>query len=103
MPGLRFSIAYWPVPSVTPVRTFSINAGLAASTVTPGSTAPETSLTTPLMVACAEATTGSQQTNPNAAATLPILSTALLHVVVFQSFDSWVYRSRPLAPDVDGP
>jgi hypothetical protein len=29
------------------VRTFSINVGLAASTVTPGSTAPEASRTTP--------------------------------------------------------
>ena len=37
------------------VRTLSISAGLAASTVTPGSTAPEPSLTTPaipLAVAC---------------------------------------------------
>src|SRR5688500_7930137 len=39
-----------PLPSVTAVRTFSISAGLAASTVTPGSTAPDVSLTTPAMV-----------------------------------------------------
>ena len=38
---------YWPVPSVTTERTRSINAGLAASTVTPGSTAPELSLAVP--------------------------------------------------------
>src|SRR5579864_4287692 len=38
---------YWPSPSVTTVRTFSIRAGLAASTLTPGSTAPDVSLTTP--------------------------------------------------------
>ena len=31
---------YRPLPSVVAVRTFSISAGLAASTVTPGSTAP---------------------------------------------------------------
>ena len=30
----------WPCPSVTAMRTFSISAGLAASTVTPGRTAP---------------------------------------------------------------
>src|SRR5213594_3398133 len=69
-------MTYTPWPSVTAVRTFSISAGLAASTVTPGSTAPDASLTTPLMVACANATTGSNKTNPNAAPTLPILSTA---------------------------
>src|SRR5262245_28053623 len=43
------------------VRTFSIRAGLDASTVTPGSTAPEVSFTTPAMlpaVACAAANVG---------------------------------------------
>ena len=35
------------------MRTFSISAGLAASTVTPGSTAPEASRTTPAIEACA--------------------------------------------------
>src|SRR5688572_19816920 len=44
---------YCPAPSVTTVRTFSINAGLAASTVTPGSTAPDESLTTPAIDAWA--------------------------------------------------
>ena len=38
---------YWPVPSLMEVRTFSIRAGLAASIVAPGSTAPDASLTTP--------------------------------------------------------
>jgi hypothetical protein len=46
-------VLYWPVPSVTTDRTFSIKAGLAASTVTPGRTAPEVSLTRPAMDACA--------------------------------------------------
>jgi hypothetical protein len=32
------------------VRTFSISAGLAASTVTPGKTPPDVSLTTPAML-----------------------------------------------------
>ena len=44
---------YWPEPSVTAVRTFSMSAGLAASTVTPGSTAPDVSFTTPVIDAWA--------------------------------------------------
>src|SRR5689334_23420874 len=55
VPGLRSSIRYRPAPSVTVVRTFSINAGLAASTVTPGSTAPDESFTAPASTACAQA------------------------------------------------
>src|SRR5262245_41316588 len=41
-----------PPSSVTAVRTFSINTGLDASTVTPGKTAPDVSLTTPVMDDC---------------------------------------------------
>ena len=52
-PGRRSMMRYWPAPSVTTVRTFSMSAGLAASTVTPGNTAPDVSLTTPAMDACA--------------------------------------------------
>src|SRR4029453_3407374 len=57
---------YWPLPSVTPVRVFSINAGLEASTVAPGRTAPELSFTTPVIVprACPELGAG-RMTNPN--------------------------------------
>jgi hypothetical protein len=44
---------YWPVPSVALIRTFSISTGLAASTVTPGRTAPEVSLTVPARMDCA--------------------------------------------------
>ena len=47
--------------SLTTERTFSIRTGLAASTVTPGSTAPDVSLTTPVMAACANAAAGSKQ------------------------------------------
>src|SRR5262245_8392413 len=47
MPGFRSTIRYWPVPSVTTVRDFSMSTGLDASTVTPGMTAPEASLTMP--------------------------------------------------------
>src|SRR5439155_26100170 len=53
VPGRKSMMRYCPVPSVTPERTFSINAGLDASTVTPGNTAPEVSLTVPVMLACA--------------------------------------------------
>ena len=49
-PGRRSTILYTPSPSVTAVRTFSIRAVLDASTVTPGSTAPVVSFTTPPMV-----------------------------------------------------
>ena len=41
VPGRRSTTRYWPEPSVVTDRTFSISAGLAASTVTPGSTAPD--------------------------------------------------------------
>ncbi len=51
-----------PWLSLTVVRTFSISAGLAASTVAPGRTAPDSSLTTPVMLplcrACAPAADG---------------------------------------------
>src|SRR3954469_8844618 len=55
-------ILYSPLASVTVVRLFSIRAGLDASTVTPGSTAPEESLAVPamapLLVPCALDTAG---------------------------------------------
>src|SRR6476620_2097772 len=53
---------YWPVPSVTDVLVFSINAGLDASMVTPGSTAPEASFTLPASDDCACAAAGSSRT-----------------------------------------
>src|SRR6266545_345909 len=65
VPGRRVSIRYWPVPSVTTDRTFSISTGLAASTVTPGSTAPEPSLTTPVMDAWAYAAEGRRANDAN--------------------------------------
>src|ERR671923_211944 len=49
-----------PVASVTATRTFSMSAGLDASTVTPGRTAPDVSRTVPVMVACANANAGAQ-------------------------------------------
>jgi len=47
VPGRSATMLYWPCESDTTVRTFSISAGLDASTVTPGRTAPEVSFTTP--------------------------------------------------------
>src|SRR5438132_14310140 len=58
VPGRRSTIRYWPVASLTTERTFSISAGLAASTVTPGNTPPDASLTTPVIAACAYAADG---------------------------------------------
>src|SRR5688572_22189179 len=61
-PGRRSTILYSPLASVTTTRTFSIRAGLAASTVTPGNTAPVVSLATPAMLPvvedCAQAAAG---------------------------------------------
>src|SRR5262245_12694982 len=58
MPGRRSTTRYCPVASVVTVRTFSIRTGLATSTVTPGSTAPDVSLTRPVTAPCARAAAG---------------------------------------------
>ena len=62
VPADRLSRRNWPDPSVTALRTFSISAGLVASTVTPGSTAPEASRTTPAMD-CADTIAGMSATS----------------------------------------
>src|SRR4029434_5440084 len=49
---------YWPDPSVTPLRAFSISAELLASTVTPGNTPPDGSRTIPASVVWAWANVG---------------------------------------------
>src|SRR5579864_2627546 len=59
VPGRRFSIRYTPLASVLAERTPSISAGLLASTVTPGSTPPVASFTTPANALCAPAVAGS--------------------------------------------
>src|SRR5712691_1331587 len=51
---------YCPVSSVTPVRTLVMSAGLDASMVTPGSTAPEVSRTVPARL-CAVAKLGTAE------------------------------------------
>src|SRR6478672_11067555 len=72
-PGRRSTILYWPCVSVVTVRTCSMSAGLDASTVTPGITAPLGSLTTPAIpLVCANAMSGAaaptarSKTNPDA-------------------------------------
>jgi len=52
-----------PRSSVTVVRTFSMSTGLEASTVTPGSVAPDASLAEPAMDACANAAAGRRVAN----------------------------------------
>jgi hypothetical protein len=49
-PGRRSTILNTPIASVVAVRVPWMRAGLAASTVTPASTAPESSLTTPAIL-----------------------------------------------------
>src|SRR5207237_2178133 len=66
-PGRRSTTLYTPCASVTADRTPSMSTGLAASTVTPGSTPPEQSRTTPRMLLCADAATGSSRNIDNAA------------------------------------
>src|SRR5262245_48630090 len=54
------TIEYRPSPLVTTVRDFSMSSGLDASTVTPGSTAPEASRTAPAIVLCARTVAGAR-------------------------------------------
>ena len=44
-PGRRSTILNWPLASLITLRDFSMSAGLDASTVTPGNTAPVSSFT----------------------------------------------------------
>src|SRR5687767_12667677 len=70
VPGRRSTTLNWPEPSVTTDRTFSISAGLEASTVTPGRIAPDASFTTPAMDACAYAAAG-MSTRHTSASSIP--------------------------------
>src|SRR5688572_17540449 len=54
-----------PLPSVTTDLTFSMSTGLAASTVTPGIAAPDTSRTVPVMMLCAYAVDDISVANTN--------------------------------------
>jgi hypothetical protein len=78
VPGRRSTMRYWPLASVTDERTFSMSALLAASTVTPGRTAPDVSLTTPAIDDWANAAAGSRRiparTNASLRMTPPLLT-----------------------------
>src|SRR5262249_60646979 len=67
VPGRKSTMVYRPSPSVTTLRALSINTGLDASTVTPGSTAPLVSLMTPEKALCASAATGGKSKQAMAA------------------------------------
>jgi hypothetical protein len=81
VPGCKLSIRYWPVESVVAERAFSISAGLDASTVTPGSTAPDASLTVPARVTCAHTALGT------IAATTSSISVRIVLRIDSSSFD----------------
>src|SRR5881628_1816177 len=73
-------------------RTFSMRAGLAASTVTPGSTAPEASRTTPaiapLVAVCADAAAGANATHASTATIAPtVVARIAFHVLMFGLLD----------------
>jgi hypothetical protein len=65
---------------VTAVRTFSMSTGLLASTVTPGSTAPDVSVTAPAIVACAQSTVGAKTANATIAVTRTLVR--ITHLVM---------------------
>src|SRR5436190_11965774 len=70
MPVRKSMILYCPCASVVTLRTFSIRAGLDASTVTPGSTAPDVSFTTPAIPLCASEAAGTSARNASTRATV---------------------------------
>src|SRR3954447_1707004 len=75
-----------------------MSAGLDASTVTPGSTAPEVSLTTPAMaLVCASAAVGS--TASSTAAKVSRANMRMLNLLL-KSCRSYKRRSSPIAPAV---
>ena len=77
VPGRRSTIRYWPVLSVITERTFSMRVGLDASTVTPGNTAPDESLITPVIDAWANAATGA---DTNQTASINVLGVRTQHL-----------------------
>src|SRR6185295_14784279 len=97
---------YCPLSSLTTVRTRSMSASLDASTVTPGSTAPDESFTTPAIADCARAAVGSSNIQVNTSnvfakkrgsglrvcmAALPAATTGMLADVVFDQYSpAWM-------------
>src|SRR4051812_1295001 len=100
VPGRRSMMRYWPEPSVTADLVFSISAGLDASTVTPGRTAPDASLTVPVRAACAKARVGS---NTIAAATASRFTTPYIKSTPRSRKDQCTQRPRPSGTEDTGP
>src|SRR4029450_4838292 len=86
MPGRRSMIRYCPEPSVTAVRDLSISAGLEASTVTPGNTAPDASRTVPVREACANTVAGRKET----ASAITHFVRVRIKLASISTRDSWV-------------
>src|SRR5258708_23614774 len=68
VPGRRSTMRYKPALSVTALRTFSMSTSLDASTVTPGRTAPDVSLTVPVIAPWANTTVGAKIVHTNTTA-----------------------------------
>src|SRR5437667_7493695 len=97
---------YWPVPSLTTERTFSMSTGLSASTVTPGRIAPDVSLMTPVITACAYAVDAVNRTNKIPEARLITFNMTPPFVAIPDGSSPETYRgtlktARPRGPDAD--
>src|SRR5262249_5310957 len=93
VPGRRSTTRYWPVVSVTTERIFSIRTALATSTVTPGSTAPDASLTRPVIAACARAAAGkSNNTDRTATERATTLDLIPLLLAGHRLGHGWLFR-----------
>src|SRR5262245_30274462 len=92
-PGGSSVKRYCPVPSVTALLDFSSSTGLDTSTVTPGSTAPDESFTTPASVACAKAEAGTAASQRKSQTTL---FTADIDPPTLRFRDYGVRRASPI-------
>src|SRR4051812_45380006 len=89
-----------PSPSVMTERVFSIRTSLDASTVTPGSTAPDVSFTTPAIALWARATAGAaSRAVASATSSTPLLR--VINASITASFQSCV--RVPSLRDLDSP
>ncbi len=77
-----------------PVRTFSISTSLAASTMTPGSTAPVVSRTTPAMALCADAGGAAAASTPKAIAAAAAIFFALMLLSPFVVAIDTTYKAE---------
>src|SRR5688572_33440686 len=80
---------YCPLASVTTVRTFSISAGLEASTVAPGSTACDVSLTMPAIDAWAKTAVGHNRASAHTTTICALLRLS------YTSVDRRALKARP--------